>query len=83
MNLRIAENFSSKISEYIKQCINLVDVREVIEIMGTLNDFKEIYDDVDIENNSDKSEVNNKLYRDSSNRSYSWSLFRELRIILK
>ena len=65
--LRIAENFSSKISEN-KQCINLVDVREVIEIMGTLNDFKEIYDDVDIENNSDKSEVNNKLYRDSSNR---------------
>ena len=65
--LRIAENFSSKISDN-KQCINLVDVREVIEIMGTLNDFKEIYDDVDIENNSDKSEVNNKLYRDSSNR---------------
>ena len=40
----------------------------MIKIMGTLDDFKEIYDGVDTENNNDKSEVNNKLYRDTSNR---------------
>jgi phage shock protein PspC (stress-responsive transcriptional regulator) len=63
--LRIAEKFSEKISNS-KQCINLADVGEVIEIMGTLDDFKEIYDGVDSGNNNDKSEVNNKLYRNSS-----------------
>ena len=40
--LRIAENFSSKVSSS-KQCIDLSDVKEVIEIMGSLDDFKEIY----------------------------------------
>jgi phage shock protein PspC (stress-responsive transcriptional regulator) len=64
--LRIAENFSSKISSS-KQCINLDDVKGVIEIMGSLDDFKEIYNDT--EEDSPKEEIkNNKLYRDSSNR---------------
>ena len=58
--LRVAENFSSKISSS-KQCINLNDVREMIQIMGSLDDFKEIYSD----NEEKKS---NKLFRDSSNR---------------
>ncbi len=42
--LRIAENFSSKLSSG-KQYINLSDVKEVIQIMGSLDDFQEIYDD--------------------------------------
>ena len=64
--LRIAENFSSKISSS-KQCINLDDVKGVIEIMGSLDDFKEIYNDT--EEDSPKEEIkSNKLYRDSSNR---------------
>ena len=65
--LRIAENFSSKTSDF-KKSIDLNDVKNMIKIMGTLDDFKEIYDGVDTENNNDKSEVNNKLYRDTSNR---------------
>ena len=64
--LRIAENFSSKISSS-KQCINLDDVKEMIEIMGSLNDFKEIYNDPEIDNSKEEKK-NNKLYRDSSNR---------------
>ena len=64
--LRIAENFSSKTSDF-KKSIDLNDVKNMIKIMGTLDDFKEIYDGVDTENNNDKSEVNNKLYRDTSN----------------
>lgn len=65
--LRIAENFSSKTSDF-KKSIDLNDVKNMIKIMGTLDDFKEIYDGLDTENNNDKSEVNNKLYRDTSNR---------------
>ena len=64
--LRIAENFSSKISSS-KQCINLDDVKEMIEIMGSLNDFKEIYNDSEIDNSKEEKK-SNKLYRDSSNR---------------
>ena len=64
--LRVAENFSSKISSS-KQCINLNDVREMIQIMGSLDDFKEIYSDNGTETtNEDKK--SNKLFRDSSNR---------------
>ena len=44
--LRIAENFSSKVST-TKQCVDLNDVKEIIEIMGSLDDFKEIYDDTE------------------------------------
>jgi phage shock protein PspC (stress-responsive transcriptional regulator) len=64
--LRIAENFLSKLSSG-KQYINLSDVKEVIQIMGSLDDFKEIYNDVEAEQEEEKKE-NNKLYRDSSNR---------------
>jgi hypothetical protein len=46
--LRIAENFSSKVST-TKQCVDLNDVKEIIEIMGSLDDFKEIYDDTENE----------------------------------
>ena len=64
--LRIAENFSSKVSSS-KQCIDLSDVKEVIEIMGSLDDFKEIYNDTDTENVKEEKK-SNKLFRDSSNR---------------
>ena len=64
--LRVAENFSSKISSS-KQCINLNDVKEMIQIMGSLDDFKEIYSDNETKTtNEDKK--SNKLFRDSSNR---------------
>ena len=65
--LRIAENFSSKIST-TKQCVDLNDVKEIIEIMGSLDDFKEIYDDTENENIKEEKKTNNKLFRDSSNR---------------
>ena len=66
--LRIAENFSSKVSSS-KQCIDLSDVKEVIEIMGSLDDFKEIYNDTDTDTENVKEEKkSNKLFRDSSNR---------------
>jgi phage shock protein PspC (stress-responsive transcriptional regulator) len=67
--LRISENFSSKLSSG-KQYINLSDVKEVIQIMGSLDDFQEIYDDDDDQTEDVKEEkkTNNKLYRDSSNR---------------
>ena len=64
--LRIAENFSSKISSS-KQCINLNDVKEMIEIMGSLDDFKEIYNDME-KDSSKEEKKSNKLFRDSSNR---------------
>jgi phage shock protein PspC (stress-responsive transcriptional regulator) len=64
--LRIAENFSSKVSSN-KSCIDLKDVKQVIEIMGSLDDFKEIYNDVEYEQEEEKK-TDNKLYRDSSNR---------------
>ena len=64
--LRIAENFSSKVSSS-KQCIDLSDVIEVIEIMGSLDDFKEIYNDTETENVKEEKK-SNKLFRDSSNR---------------
>ena len=66
--LRIAENFSSKLSSG-KQYINLTDVKEVIQIMGSLDDFQEIYDDDDqTEDVKEDKKINNKLFRDSSNR---------------
>ena len=64
--LRIAENFSSKISSS-KQCINLDDVKEMIEIMGSLDDFKEVYNDIE-KDSSKEEKKSNKLFRDSSNR---------------
>jgi len=65
--LRIAENFSTKVSS-VKQCIDLSDVKEVIKIMGSLDDFKEIYNDTETENVNEEKKTNNKLFRDSSNR---------------
>ena len=65
--LRIAENFSSKLSSG-KQYINLSDVKEVIQIMGSLDDFKEIYDDLKDDSSKDNENTKGKLYRDSSNR---------------
>ena len=65
--LRIAENFSSKLSSG-KQYINLIDVKEVIQIMGSLDDFKEIYDDLEDESLKENENTKGKLYRDSSNR---------------
>ena len=67
--LRIAENFLSKLSSG-KQYINLSDVKEVIQIMGSLDDFQEIYNDTEneTENIKEEKKTNNKLYRDSSNR---------------
>ncbi len=65
--LRIAENFSAKVSS-MKQCIDLSDVKEVIKIMGSLDDFKEIYNDTETENVNEEKKTNNKLFRDSSNR---------------
>ena len=41
---RIAENFLSKLSNK-NNSISLSDVKNIIKIMGTLDDFKEIYDD--------------------------------------
>jgi len=41
---RIAENFLSKLSNK-NNSISLLDVKNIIKIMGTLDDFKEIYDD--------------------------------------
>ena len=64
--LRVAENFSSKISSS-KQCINLNDVKEMIQIMGSLDDFKEIYSDNGTET-TNENKKSNKLFRDSSNR---------------
>ncbi len=66
--LRIAENFSSKTSDY-KKSIDLNDVKNTIKIMGTLEDFEEIPDnDKNKETQNNQQKYNNKLYRDSSNR---------------
>jgi len=66
--LRIAENFSSKISVN-KKSIDLNDVRKMIEIMGTLEDFKEVDgNDKNQETKSNADDDDRRLYRDSSNR---------------
>ena len=52
---RIAENFLSSISSQ-NNSISISDVRNVIKVMGTLDDFKEIYEDVDKEEESNTSE---------------------------
>ena len=65
--LRIAENFSFNTSDS-KKSIDLKDVKNMIEIMGTLDDFKEVYGDEENEENHINEDFDNKLYRDSSNR---------------
>ena len=52
---RIAENFLSSISN-LNNSISISDVRNVIKVMGTLDDFKEIYEDVDNEEKPYSSE---------------------------
>jgi len=52
---RIAENFLSSISN-LNNSISISDVKNVIKVMGTLDDFKEIYEDVDKEEESNTSE---------------------------
>ena len=66
---RIAENFLSKLSNK-NNSISLLDVQNIIKIMGTLDDFKEIYDD---ENKKEKTFSSNgkdskKLYRNISDK---------------
>jgi len=66
---RIAENFLSKLSDK-NNSISLLDVQNIIKIMGTLDDFKEIYDDEsneeDISSSDDKDPK--KLYRNISDK---------------
>ncbi len=65
--LRIAENFLTKIKN--KNVIDLNDVKNMIKIMGTLEDFEEISDnDKNEEAQDNQQKDNGKLYRDSSNR---------------
>ena len=52
---RIAENFLFSISSQ-NNSISISDVKNVIKVMGTLDDFKEIYEDVDKEEESNTSE---------------------------
>ena len=66
---RIAENFLSKLSNK-NNSISLSDVQNIIKIMGTLDDFKEIYDD---ENKEEKTFSSNgkdskKLHRNISDK---------------
>ena len=62
---RIAENFLTKLGKN-KSSIDISDVKNLIKIMGTLEDFKEVYNvdeigDKDQETNDDK-----RLYRNTS-----------------
>ena len=61
---RIAENFLSKLSNK-NNSISLLDVKNIIKIMGTLDDFKEIYDDENKEEEtfSSNDKDSKKLYR--------------------
>jgi phage shock protein PspC (stress-responsive transcriptional regulator) len=64
---RIAENFLAKLGEN-KSSIDNSDVKDLIKIMGTLEDFKEAYniDEIDVEDqkiNNDK-----RLYRNTSDK---------------
>ena len=52
---RIAENFLSRLSDK-NNSISLLNVQNIIKIMGTLDDFKEIYDDESNENIEDVKE---------------------------
>ena len=52
---RIAENFLSSISN-LNNSISISDVKNVIKVMGTLDDFREIYEDDDKEEEPNTSE---------------------------
>ena len=66
---RIAENFLSKLSNK-NISISLSDVKNVIKIMGTLDDFKEIYDDESKEEEtfSSNGKDSKRLNRDTSDK---------------
>ncbi len=66
---RIAENFLSKLSNK-NNSISLSDVKNIIKIMGTLDDFKEIYDDENKEEEtfSSNGKDSKKLYRNISDK---------------
>ena len=66
---RIAENFLSKLSNK-NNSISLSDVKNVIKIMGTLDDFKQIYDDGNKEEKTFSSNGKDpkKLHRDTSDK---------------
>jgi len=61
---RIAENFLLKISNK-NNSISLSDIKNIIKIMGTLDDFKEIYDEENKEEEtfSSNGKDSKKLYR--------------------
>jgi len=61
---RIAENFLSSISSQ-NNSISISDVRNVIKVMGTLDDFKEIYEDDDKEEepNASNEKKAKRLFR--------------------
>ena len=61
---RIAENFLSSISSQ-NNSISISDVKNVIKVMGTLDDFKEIYEDVDKEEepNASNEKKAKRLFR--------------------
>jgi phage shock protein PspC (stress-responsive transcriptional regulator) len=66
---RIAENFLSKLSNK-NISISLSDVKNVIKIMGTLDDFKEIYDDESKEEETffSNGKDSKRLNRDTSDK---------------
>ena len=66
---RIAENFLSKLSNK-NNSISLLDVKNIIKIMGTLDDFKEIYDDENKEEEtfSSNGKDSKKLHRNISDK---------------
>ena len=66
---RIAENFLSKLSDK-NNSISLLDVQNIIKIMGTLDDFKEIYDDENKEEETFSSNGKDpkKLHRNISDK---------------
>ena len=69
---RISEKFNSKSES--RQSLNLNDVDSIIEQMGTLDDFKEAYDDFEINEpkkqsqESSKKENKKRVYRNSSDK---------------
>ena len=66
---RIAEKFLSN-SSIKNNSISLLDVKNIIKVMGTLDDFKEIYDDANNEEEpfSSNDKDSNKLYRNVSDK---------------
>jgi phage shock protein PspC (stress-responsive transcriptional regulator) len=69
---RISEKFNSKSES--RQSLNLNDVDSIIEQMGTLDDFKEAYDDFEINEPKKQSQASSKkenkkrIYRNSSDK---------------